>query len=120
MFLQFKELDLTLEILTAFTGFLYFFTETITGIIVGINSLFFHISYGLNLDCTRYFHQIDLLFNISFISFFIFKLRYNNIKLSLIAILSCVIFVLNHYLDQYKIVHILGVQLPLLYCYLKL
>ena len=76
MFLQFKELDLTLEILSAFTGFLYFFTETITGVIVGINSLFFHISYGLNLDCTRYFHQIDLLLNIIFIIYFLCKIIY--------------------------------------------
>ncbi len=119
MLLQFKELDLTLEIITAFTGFLYFFTESIVGIIIGINSLFFHISYGLNLNCTRYFHQLDLSFNTIFIIYFFFKLK-NKPKLSLIVLLSCIIFILNHSLDQYKIVHILGVQLPLLYCYIKL
>ena len=110
--------NINLEIITAFTGFLFFFSNRPIGIIIGINSLLFHLSNAFLLESRLFFHKVDLLCNILFCIYGLYKTNWLP-QSYIIFFLVLIIFIINRYITKNNYMHIMFVQLPLLFCYLK-
>ena len=107
------------ETICAFTGFLYFFTKRPIGIIVSINSLFYHLSNAFGLESTLFLKSIDIICNIVFCIYGLCKTKWIP-QAYIITLLVFILWNVNRYTNYSNIIHIIGVQLPLLICYLKM